>query len=174
MWSPRPVNSTVMLLQSHRRLFLCIAALICASSVQSQSANLTSWIGRTPLIPNSKPRRGIYTSPELRGKLTTLLGRKYYRRLVYDYHVMSPIESIDGYLVAQMCKQHACPSGASFMAVNLTKGDIHVAFWRSGYVEWFHTTGKAKDIPNDVLQKAWWMNVPATPDKVREITRGAT
>jgi hypothetical protein len=163
-----------MLLQSHRRLIFCVAMLICSSSVHSQSGNLGRWIGRTPLIPRSKPRRGIYTSPELRGKLTTLLGRKYYRRLVYDYYVMSPIESIDGYLVAQMCKQHACPSGASFMAVNLMKGDIHVAFWRSGYIEWFHTTGKAKDLPNDVLQKAWWMNAPVTPDKVREITRGAT
>jgi hypothetical protein len=149
--------------------------LFCVPSVvQSQNGNLARWIGRTPLIPQSKPRRGIYTSPELRGKLTALLGRKYYRRLVDDYYVMSKIESIDGYLVAQMCKQHSCPSSASFMAVNLTKGDIHVAFWRSGYIEWFHTTGKAKDIPNDVLQKAWWMKVPATPDKVREITRGAT
>jgi hypothetical protein len=163
-----------MLLQSHRPFTLCIALLICSSSAQSQGGNLAKWIGRTPLIPKSKPRRGIYTSPELRGKLTTLLGRKQYRRLVYDYYVMSPIESIDGYLVAQMCKQHACPSGASFMAVNLTKGDIHVAFWRSGYIEWFHTTGKAKDLPDDVLQKAWWMKVPTTPDNVREITRGAT
>jgi hypothetical protein len=163
-----------MLLQSHRHLVLGIVLLICTSSVHSQGSNLASWIGRTPLIPKSKPRRGIYTSPELRGKLTALLGRKYYRRLVYDYYVMAPIESIDGYLVAQMCKQHACPSGASFMAVNLTKGDIHVAFWRSGYIEWFHTTGKAKDLPGDVLQKAWWMKVPTSPDKVREITRGAT
>ena len=163
-----------MLRHSHRHLVLCLALLICASSVQSQGSSLANWIGRTPLIPNSKPRRGIYTSPELRGKLTTLLGRKYYRRLVYDYYVMSPIESIDGYLVAQMCKQNACPSGASLMAVNLTKGDIHVAFWQSGHIEWFHTTGKTKDLPNGVFQKVWWMNVPTTPDKVREITRGAT
>jgi hypothetical protein len=153
---------------------LGIALLICTSSAQSQGGSLANWIGKTPLIPKSKPRRGIYTSPQLRGRLTTLLGQDHYRRLVYDYYVMSPIESIDGYLVAQMCKQHACPSGASFMAVNLTKGDIHVAFWRSGYIEWFHTTGKAKDLPDDVLQKAWWMKVPTTPDKVREITRGAT
>jgi hypothetical protein len=163
-----------MLLQYHRRLLLCIALLICSTPVESQSSNLAKWIGKTPLVVNSKPRRGIYTSPELRGKLTRLLGRKYYRRLVYDYYVMSPIESIDGYLVAQMCEQHACPSGASFMTVNLTKGDIHVAFWRSGYIEWFHTTGTAKDLPNNVLRQAWWLNEPITPDKIREITRGAT
>ncbi len=131
-------------------------------------------MGKYPLVSGSKPRRGIYTSPELRRKLTALLGRNYYRQLVYDYYVMSKIESIDGYLVAQMCKQHACPSSASFMVVNLTKGDIHIAFWRSGYIEWFHTTGTAKDLPNDVLQKAWWLNVPTAADKIREITRGAT
>ena len=135
---------------------------------------MASWIGRTPLVPGAKPRRGIYTLPKMRGKLTALLGRKYYRRLVYDYYVMSTIESVDGYLVAQMCEQHACPSGASFMAVNLTKGDIHVAFWRSGYIEWFHTTGKAKDLPKDVVQKAWWLNEPTTRENVREVTRGAT
>jgi hypothetical protein len=85
---------------------------------------------------------------------------------------MPKIESIDGYLVAQMCQQHFCPSNASFMAVNLTSGDIHVAFWRSGNIEWFHTNGTAKDLPFNVLHKPWWMNV--TPAKVREITRGAT
>ena len=166
----RPVNSNVMLLHSHRRLTFCIALLICFPSLV-QSQNLADWVGKYPLIPKSKPRRGVYTSPELRGKLTALLGRKYYRRLVYEYYVMSQIESVDGYLVAQMCQQHFCPSSASFMAVNLTKGDIHVAFWRSGHIEWFHTTGTAKDLPYNVLHKAWWMNVLITHDKVREITR---
>jgi hypothetical protein len=162
-----------MLLQSHRRLTLCIAVLLCACSVaQSQNGNLAGWIGRYPLVPKSKPRRGIYTSPELRGKLMVLLGQKYYRRLVYDYYVMPKIQSINGYLIAEMCKQHSCPTDASFMAVNLTTGDIHVAFWRSGTVEWFHTVGKAKDLPYDVLNKPWWMNVP--PDRVSEVTRDAT
>lgn len=161
-----------MSLRFNRRLICCIALLICFSSVtQAQSGNLSDWIGKYPLVVNSKPRQGIYTSPELRGKLTTLLGRKYYRRLVYDYYVMAKIEAIDGYLVAQMCKQHFCPSSASFMAVNLTKGDIHVAFWRSGTIEWFHTNGKAKDLPHDVRYKPWWMNGP--PDRVREVTRNA-
>ena len=152
---------------------LMIVLLIPFSvAAQAPTRNLSDWIGKTPLIPKVKPRRGIYTSPELRGKLIALLGRKYYRRLVYDYYVMPRIESIDGYLVAQMCKQHFCPSSASFMAVNLTTGHIHVAFWRSGHIEWFHTTGKAKDLPYNVRQKPWWMNVEA--ERVREITRGAT
>ncbi|MEK6337308.1 MAG: hypothetical protein AABM67_20490 [Acidobacteriota bacterium] len=106
-----------MSLRSYQRLILCIALLVCFSSVaQAQSGNLNDWIGKYPLVVNSKPRQGIYTSPELRAGLTALLGRKYYRRLVYDYYVMKKIEVIDGYLVAQMCKQHFCPSSASFMA----------------------------------------------------------
>jgi hypothetical protein len=159
-----------MLHKTYLRFILCIALVICTSTVaRPQSGDLTDWIGKTPLIPKSNPPRGIYTSPKLRGRLTALLGRKYYRRLVYDYYVMAPIESIDGYLIAQMCKRHFCPSSASFMAVNLTTGHTHVAFWRSGYVEWFHTTGKAKDLPSQVRQKPWWMNV--VPDRLNEITR---
>jgi hypothetical protein len=168
------LKAIVMLLHSHYRL-ACIALVMCLSwTTQSQTRNLTNWIGKYPLVVASKPRRGLYTSPELRSRLIRLLGRKYYRRLVYDYYVMSKIESTDGYLVAQMCEQHACPSSASFMAVNLTKGDIHVGFWLSGSVEWFHTTGMARDLPPNVRQKAWWTNVPLAPDKVREVTRGAT
>lgn len=168
-----PVSSIVMLLSLCRHFVLMIALLIPFSvATQSPTRNLSDWIGKTPLVPKVNPRRGIYTSPELRPRLIALLGRKYYRRLVYAYYVMAPIESIDDYLVAQMCRQHFCPHDASFMAVNLTKGDIHVAFWHSGYIEWFHTTGKAKDLPYNVLHKPWWMNV--TPDRVREITRGAT
>lgn len=162
-----------MLLPFHRHLMLTLALVIPLSAVaQPQTHNLSDWIGKTPLVPKVKPRRGIYTSPELRPRLIALLGRKYYRRLVYDYYVMARIESIDGYLVAQMCRQHFCPSDASFMAVNLTTGDIHVAFWHSGDIEWFHTTGKAKDLPPNVRHKPWWMNV--APDRVREVTRNAT
>lgn len=156
------------------KLLLTVFLLMaCAGSIlgQNRPINLDTWVGKTPLIPGSKPRQGIYTSPELRPRLIALLGRKYYRRLVYDYYVMSPMEIVDGYLIAEMCKQHACPSSASFMAVNLTHGDIHVAFWRSGYVEWFHTRGKATDLPYNVVRKPWWMNAP---HETREITRGAT
>ena len=32
----------------------------------------------------------------------------------------------------------------------------------------------AKDLPNDVLRQVWWLNEPITPDKIREITWGAT
>ena len=153
---------------------LTLALLIPLSAVAAQprTRNLSDWIGKTPLVPKVNPRRGIYTSPELRPRLIALLGRKYYRRLVYAYYVMSPIESIDGYLVAQMCRQHFCPRDASFMAVNLTNRDIHVAFWHYGTIEWFHTTGKANDLPDKVLHKPWWMNT--TPERVREVTRGAT
>ncbi|HEY8226839.1 MAG TPA: hypothetical protein VIG25_16275 [Pyrinomonadaceae bacterium] len=163
-------KKTSLLILHPSGLILSFALLISLSTAaQSQTDELSNWIGQYPLIPKVNPRRGIYTSPELRPKLIALLGRKYYRRLVYDYYVMAKIESIDGYLVAQMCRQHFCPSAASFMAVNLTRGDIHVAFWRSGYIEWFHTRGKAKDLPDSVRRKPWWMNV--TPDKVREVTR---
>ena len=138
--------------------FLLVCA--CPLSAMNDLTSLKDWVRKYPLVSGSKPRRGIYTSPALRPKLLRLLGAKSYKRLVNDYYVMSQIEFIDGYLIAQMCEQHACPASSSFMAVNLGSGDIHVAFFREGHVEWFHTMGKAKDLPYNVLHKPWWMRAP--------------
>jgi len=153
------------------KLLAIVVLVLISLSAQAQTRSLSDWIGKTPLVPNVTPRQGVYTSPEIRPTLIALLGQKYYRRLVNDYYVMAPIELIDGYLVAQMCRQHFCSQDASFMAVNLTSGDIHVAFWHSGTIEWFHTTGMAKDLPNNVLHRPWWLN--STPVKVREVTRSS-
>ena len=87
---------------------------------------------------------------------------------------MSPIKNVDGYLIAFMCEHHFCPHNSSFMAVNLNEGDIHVAFFSDEYVEWFHTKGKAKDLPHDVLYYPWWMQSPGIVTKVVEKTRRAT
>ena len=55
---------------------------------KNRVSGLEDWIGKYLLVPQSKPRRGIYTSPGLRRRLTVLLGTKYYRCLVYGYYVM--------------------------------------------------------------------------------------
>jgi hypothetical protein len=153
----------------------CVALLLCSASVaQCQGESLNDWIGKYPVVPRSKPRRSVYNSPALRPQLLKLLGAKYYRRLANGYYVMGQIENIDGYLIAEMCEQHNCPASNSFMAVNLQAGDIHVAFYNLGYVEWFHSRGKAKDLPHNVLYKPWWMQGPGIITKVTETTRRAT
>jgi len=152
-----------------------MALLLCSASVTlSQGESLNDWIGKYPAIVKSKPHRSIYNSPTLRPRLLKLLGRKHYRLLANGYYVMSPIKNIDGYLIAYMCERHFCPHRSSFLAVNLSEGDIHVAFFSDGYVEWFHTKGKAKDLPHDVLYYPWWMQSPGTVTKVVEKTRRAT
>jgi hypothetical protein len=163
-----------MLLPFHLRVGLCIALMACSASVAlSQGDRLNDWIGKYPVVVKSKPRRSIYNSPELRLRLLKLLGAKYYRRLADGYYVMGKIENIDDYLIAEMCEQHNCPASSSFMAVDLRAGDIHVAFYKLGYVEWFHTKGKAKDLPHNVLHKPWWMQGPGIVTKVTETTRRA-
>jgi hypothetical protein len=164
-----------MLLPFHCQVALCIALLVCSASVtHSQDERLNDWIGKYPVAVKSNPRRSIYNSPALRPRLLKLLGAKYYRRLADGYYVMSEIENIDGYLIAEMCEQHNCPASNSFMAVDLRAGDIHVAFYSLGCVEWFHTKGKANDLPHNVLHKPWWMQGPGIVTKVTETTRRAT
>ena len=163
-----------MLLPFHWRLTLCMALVVCsASAARSQGDNLSDWIGKTPVVVKSKPRRSIYNSPTLRPRLIKLLGRKRYPHLANFYYTMSPIKNVDGYLIAFMCEHHFCPHNSSFMAVNLNEGDIHVAFFSDGYVEWFHTKGKARDLPHDVLYYPWWMQPPEMVIKAVEKTKPA-
>lgn len=164
-----------MLLSIYWRLTLCVALFVCSASIAlPQDENLADWVGKTPVVVKSKPRRSIYNSPTLRPRLLKLLGRKHYLRLANFYYTMSPIKKVDGYLIAFMCEHHFCPHNSSFMAVNLTEGDIHVAFFSDGYVEWFHTKGKAKDLPHDVLYYPWWMQSPTAVRRVVEKTKRAT
>jgi hypothetical protein len=163
-----------MLVRAIGRLLPCIAMLLCPAALgQSPSKPLSEWIGKTPVVINSRPRRSVYTSEPLRSRLLTLLGRKKYLQLTNFYYTMAPIEKVDGYLIAIMCERHFCPHNSSFMAVNLSEGDIHVAFFSHGYVEWFHTKGKSRDLPSNVLNKLWWMQSPTSVEKVIEKTRRA-
>ncbi len=159
----------------HQRLTLSIGLVVCfASFADAQTQGLADWIGKYPVVVQSKPRRSIYNSPVLRPRLLKLLGTRRYRRLANFYYTMSPIKNVDGYLIAFMCEHHFCPHNSSFMAVNLNEGDIHVAFFSDGYVEWFHTKGKAKDLPHDVLYDPWWMQSPTAVTRVVEKTKRAT
>lgn len=158
----------------HHPFVLGVALLLCCYSTslsQNELTNLSDWVGKYPVTVKSKPRQSIYNAPTLQPRLLKLLGPKYYRRLANRYYVMSPIKNIDGYLIAYMCEQHFCPQNSSFMAINLSEGDLHVAFFSYGYVEWFHTKGKAKDLPHEVLYYPWWMQAPGVVAKVRETRR---
>jgi hypothetical protein len=164
-----------MLLPIHYRLTLPVALVIASATVaHAQQETLADWIGKTPVVVKSKPRQSIYNSPLLKPRLIRLLGKRRYLHLANFYYTMSPIKNVDGYLLAFMCEHHFCPHNSSFMAVNLTDGDIHVAFFSDGYVEWFHTKGKTKDLPHDVLYYPWWMQSPTAVTRVVEKTKRAT
>ena len=162
------------MLPLHCRIALCVAVLFCSATASRSQETLADWIGKTPVVVKSKPRRSIYDSPLLKPRLIKLLGKKHYLRLANFYYTMSPIAKVDGYLIAFMCEQHFCPHNSSFMAVNLTAGDIHIGFFSDGYVQWFHTAGTAKDLPHDVLYYPWWMQSPTAVTRVVEKTKRAT
>ena len=64
---------------------------------------------------------------------------------------MAPVKLVGDYVIVDRCERHNCDESSSFMAVNIRDGDIHVAFYRLGKLEWFHTRGKSQDLPQDVL-----------------------
>ena len=122
------VNSAVMLLPFHYRMALCMPLIFASATVaHPQQQTLADWIGKTPVVVKSKPRRSIYNSPVLKPRLIKLLGKRRYLHLANFYYTMSPIKNVDGYLLAFMCQHHFCPHNSSFMAVDPTEGDIHVA-----------------------------------------------
>ena len=118
-------------------------------SAQQDLAYLRAWEGKNPISLPGEPRRNIYQSQPLRKKLIRLLGRRSYRRLLNDYYVMGQVKVVGDYVIVGRCERHNCDESSSFMAVNFRRGDIHVAFYSVGRLEWFHN--KAKDLPQDVL-----------------------
>jgi hypothetical protein len=64
---------------------------------------------------------------------------------------MGPIRILGDYLVVARCERHNCDESSSFMAVNVRAGDVHVAFYKLGKLEWFHSKGTSRDLPREVL-----------------------
>lgn len=141
---------------------------------QSQMEYLRSWVGKPPVSVPGEPRRNIYKTPKLQRNLLKLLGGRDYNRLLNNYHVMGPVELVGDYLIVDRCERHNCDESSSFMAVNIATGDVHVAFYKLGKVEWFHTRGKWRDLPQEVLNDEWFKINGPFIKSVTETTRGAT
>jgi hypothetical protein len=60
------------------------------------------------------------------------------------------------------------------MAVNFRHGDVHVAFFKLGKLEWFHSAGTARDLPHDVLDTEWWRIYGPFVKSTSEVTQRAT
>jgi hypothetical protein len=102
-----------------------------------------------------------------------LLGRNYYRRITFnDNFVEVPVRVLDNdYLFVTTYEAHNCVSKQMFLIVDLNAGDIHVALYHYGSLEWFHTRGNFKDLPKPILDELHLQM--GSPRAVREITRGA-
>jgi hypothetical protein len=140
-------------------------------SAQQDLAYLRDWVGKNPISLPGEPPRNIYQSQPLRRKLIRLLGRRSYRRLLNYYYVMGPVKIVGDYVIVDRCERHNCDESSSFMAVNVRGGDIHVAFYKLGRLEWFHTRGKAQDLPQDVLNDEGLKIYRPFIKAVSEITR---
>ena len=148
--------------------------ITCSVSISAQPdlGYLRGWAGKAPIsLPGEAPRN-IYQSQPLRRKLIQLLGRRSFRRLLNDYYVMGPVKVVGDYVIVDRCERHNCDESSSFMAVNVRRGDIHVAFYRLDRLDWFHTKGKARDLPQEVLNDEGLKIHRPLIKAVSEITRG--
>ena len=152
-------------------LFLGLVCCVVNVSAQRDLAYLQDWVGKNPIsLPGESPRN-IYRTQPLRKKLTRLLGIRNYERLLNDYYVMGPVKLVGDYVIVDRCERHNCDESSSFMAINIRRGDLHVAFYRLGKLEWFHSKGKSRDLPDAVLDdEGLKINRPFVKS-VSEITR---
>jgi len=159
-----------------RSAFLLAAALFVATPVvaQKELGYLRAWVGKTPVSLPREPQRNIYRTQPLQRRLLKLLGSKNYRRLLNDYYVMGPVTASGDYVIVDRCERHNCDESASFMAVNSRDGDIHVAFYKLGKLEWFHSKGTTRDLPRDVLNDEWFRSYGPFVKSTTEVTRRAT
>ena len=156
-------------------LILIVVALFAASAVpQTKLGYLQNWVGKYPVSTPGQPHRNIYRTRPLQRRLLKLLGWKNYNRLLNDYYVMGPVAVVGDYIVVDRCERHNCDESASFMAVNLRRGDVHVAFYKLGKLEWFHSSCTARALPHDVLDTEWWRIYSPFVKSTTEVTQRAT
>jgi hypothetical protein len=156
-------------------LILIVVGLFATSTVaQTKLGYLQKWVGNYRVSTPGQPYRNIYRTRPLQRRLLKLLGWKNYNRLLNDYYVMGQVGVVGDYIVADRCERHNCDESASFIAVNLRRGDVHVAFYKLGTLEWFHSRGTARDLPHDVLDSEWWRIYGPFVKSITEFTQRAT
>ena len=149
-------------------VFVIVSLLLCLSNTagaQDKLDSLRSWIGKYPTDETHRPPRHFFQFPEIRRPLLKLLSRRDFNRLTGNYKVESPIELVDGYLVATMCLPHVCDAEHALFAANLHDGSMYVGFYRldiseynsvvvddsKGEITWFSTRGDWKNLPRAVV-----------------------
>ena len=175
MKSRRPVNSDVILLLmcKLKPLILTVVILLVAYQPAFSQRNLRYWVGKYPVNRRADHFTNIFRTPPLKSKLRRLLGPDYYRRVTFnDHFTMGPISLVaDNYVIVAMCEAHNCVSKQMFLAANVYRGDVHVALYHYGWLDWYHTQGKSTDLPQPVLDEL--DQLLPTRRNVREIIRGA-
>jgi hypothetical protein len=136
------------------RLLAAGAIFLCCSQPVFGKSNLSylrSWVGKNPIsLPGERPRN-IYRTKPLGQKLHRLLRKEGLDRLLNDYYVMGPVKLVGDYVIVTRCERHNCDESSSFLAANTQTGDVHVAFYKLGRLEWFHTKGTSRELPREVL-----------------------
>jgi len=143
-----------------------------ATSIMAQSklGYLRNWVGKFPVSTPGEPHRNIYQTQPLQRRLVKLLGWKNYRCLLNDYYVMGRIELAGDYVIVDHCERGNCDESSSFMAVNFRRGDLHVAFYKLGTLQWFHSKGRARDLPRSIFETEWWQSNAPFVKSITETT----
>jgi hypothetical protein len=151
---------------------LLVLAIVSFPPTAYPQKRLRDWVGKYPTNEHSRRFPSVFKTAPLSGKLRRLLGVNYYRRVTFNNNFVEfPISLVDNFAIITTCEAHNCVSKQMFLAVNLDRGDVHVAFYSYGSLDWFHTSGKSTDLPAAVRDKL--ADIVNPPRKIRETTRGA-
>ena len=151
--------------------FIIVMSIATSAMAQSGLGYLRNWVGKYPVSSPGELHRNVYRTQPLQRRLVKLLGWKNYTRLLNDYHVMGPIKIVDDYVIVDRCERGNCDESSSFMAVNVRRGDLHVAFYKLGKLQWFHSKGRARDLPRSVLETEWWQSNAPFVKSMTETTK---
>lgn len=140
---------------------LCLSLLLLGTSpARADEAGdwqqLDGWLGKYPVDAEGKRIIRLIDQAPLRQMLGTLLPSSDRRRLATVLMVTSPVERLDGMLLAHQCRPHDCPNEHAMLVIDTTKREVWVGFFmRRGKVvstRWYGTSA-VEQLPRSVLEK---------------------
>lgn len=142
------------------KIFTAFCLMLCCSFMTASQTRqlkglvyLKSWAGEFPVNCARKQCRSIYELPEIKSQLIDLLGNSAYSRMIKDIEETTPIDLVDGYLIAHGWKKGESASNHYVMLVRLPTGTVTLAHAQpNNKVRWYGSEDIPRDIPTCLLE----------------------
>ena|ERR1044071_3169063 len=147
---------------SAKNTILIFALLLTAISATAQENwnSLTNWIGKYP----TDRKESFLKLPAIQSRLRDLLSEEDLKHLTTELSVETPIENINGYLIAKVCQEHCSPCDNAMLALNLKNGAIHVGFYKHEthreIIRWFcsQSEDQSDDLSKEIQDEFLYMH----------------